>query len=153
MAPAEKHAWGSLIAMGLIYYYFQMRMLDGWGIVSTTPKDLLGLYIVVVVLSIISESVIAAILANKKLGDIEKDERDIQIEARANGNEHLFLIAAINIFLFHVIADAAFENHILPRYDLTDLSSLVFVLFSVLFAGEAVKRISIIYLYNNHSEG
>ncbi len=147
MAAAEKHAWGSLIALGAIYYYFQMRMLAGWGLADITAEDVFWVYITVIVLSIIAEGVIAAFIASKETGDIEKDERDLAIEARATGAEHLFLIAAINIFLFHIIADAAFANHIFPRADLTDLRAIVFILFSLLFIGEAIKRVFTIYYY------
>lgn len=147
MAAAEKHAWGSLIALGAVYWYFQMRMLNGWIIVDTPPMKLLWLYITVVVLSIIAESIVAAIIANKKTGDIEKDERDHFIESRANRAEHIFLIAAINIFLFHIIADQAYANHIFPRTDLTNINAVVFILFTLLFVGEGIKRAFTIYYY------
>lgn len=147
MAAAEKQAWASLIALGAIYYYFQMRMLAGWGLADLSAEDIFWVYISVVALSIIAEGVIAAFIANKKAGDIEKDERDDAIEARATGAEHLFLVASINIFLFHIIADAAFANHIFPRADLTDLRAVVFILFSLLFIGEAIKRVFTIYYY------
>lgn len=158
MAAAEKHAWGSLIALSAIYYFFQMRVTKGsifseWGLADVTARDLFWVYIVVIVLSVISEAIIAAFVANKKTGDIEKDERDHFIEARASAAEHWFLVIAINIFLFHIIADAAFENHIFPSADLTDLRALVFILFTILFAGEAIKRAFTIYYHRIGATG
>ena len=153
MASAEKYAWASLIALAAIYFFFQMRLLAGWGVADVSAEELFWVYITVIVLSIISEGIIVAVFEGKSQGAIEKDERDLLIEAKANGAEHLFLVAAINIFLFHVIADAAFENHIFPRVDVADLTTLVFILFSVLFAGEAIKRLFTIYYYRTGTAG
>ena len=158
MTAAEKHAWGSLAALSAIYYFFQMRMLKGsifgeWGLADLSAKDIFWVYIVVIILSIVAESVIVAFIADKKTGDIEKDERDHFIDAKAAGGEHLFLIVAINIFLFHIIADAAFDNHIFPTADLTDLRAIVFILFTLLFVGEAIKRVLTIYYYRAGGAG
>jgi len=153
MTMAEKHAWGSLIALGSVYYFFQMRLLDGWGVADVSSEHLFWTYILVIVFSIVAEGTIAAFFADKKTGNIEKDERDYMIEARANSAEHLFLIVSINIMLFHIIADAAFDNHLFPSINLSDLPSLVFVLFSLLFVGEGIKRIFTIYYYRAGEAG
>ena len=147
MSKVEQHAWASLIALVAVFYYFQMRMLDGWTIVETTPKGLFSLYVMVIVMSIVAEGVIAAVIANKKIGDIEKDERDLFIEARAARVEHVFLLVAINVLIFHMLADAAYANHIFPSIELTDISTLFFALFSTLFIGEVARRVATIFYY------
>ena len=152
MSQFEKYSWASLITLGAIYAWFAHRMLDGWSVVDQPAKELFFVYIAVVVLSIIAESVIAGVLAaqNARRGgkrDIDKDERDLAVEAKASRNEHCFLLVAINVVVFHILADAAFANHVFPRIDLTDIATLFFVLFTILFAGEAIKRISTIVYY------
>ncbi len=145
MARAEQYAWLSLGGLVAVYWFFQMRMLDGLTVASQSAEALFGVFIAVIVLTIIIESVIAGGLAAR--GRLEKDERDRHIEAQANLNERLFLVVALNVFVGHLLADNAFANHVLPSVDLTRPEVLFFVLFSILFAGEFVKRATTLWLY------
>ena len=142
----EWQAWASLLLLGAVFGWFQMRMLDGFAVVDQSPRKLLGVYIVVIAAMTIAEIVIAA-LSKGFGGKVRRDERDIAIEARANQNERLFIIAAVNILLWQALMEGAFAGHALPKIDLTSLPVLFFWLFAVLFAGEMVKRLSTIWLY------
>ncbi len=149
MSRAEQYSWASLVGLCAIFWWFQARMLDGFSIADQSAGDLFEVYVVVIAVSTFVEIVIAAVLAPGK--SIEKDERDHAINALANQNERYFLIIAVNVLVFHLLADAAFGNHILPRIDLTQHATLFFLLFSLMFGGEAVKRISTIWLYRAQS--
>lgn len=148
MARAEQYSWASLVALVAIFAWFQMRMLDGWTIVDQSAPTLFGVYILVIVAATIAESMIAGALwlVGGRHG-IERDERDQAIEARANQNERIFMIAAVNVLIWQAIWEGMLGVHGLPRIDLTRLPALVFVLFALLFGGELVKRVSTIWLY------
>lgn len=145
MSRAEQYSWASLIALCVVFWWFQMRMLDGMTIVDQPAGALFEIYLFVIAASVILEILIAAILAPGK--SIAKDERDLAIEAQANLNERLFMISAINVVIWQALWEGLLDGHALPRIDLTRLPTLIFVLFAILFAGEAVKRVSTIILY------
>lgn len=148
MARAEQYSWASLVALVAIFAWFQMRMLDGWAIVDQSAPTLFGVYLFVIAAATIAEGVIAGLLwlLGGRHG-IERDERDHAIEARANQNERIFIIAAVNVLIWQAIWEGMVGVYGLPRIDLTRLPALVFALFALLFGGELVKRVSTIWLY------
>lgn len=144
MARAEQYAWLSLIALGAIYFWFQMRILDGWTVAEQSAQTLLWVYFVVIGLSTVAEIVIAATISRgKRLAD----ERDRMIELMASQAERAFIIIAINALVWQALWEGALQGHRLPRIGLGHLPTLFFWLFTVLFAGEAVKRIATILHY------
>jgi len=145
VSRAEQYSWASLIALCVVFWWFQMRMLDGLTIVDQPAGALFEIYFFVIAASVFLEIVIAAILTPGRT--IAKDERDLAIEARANLNERLFMIGAINVVIWQALWEGLLDGHSLPRIDLTSLPTLIFVLFAILFAGEAVKRLSTIILH------
>ena len=148
MARAEQYSWASLVALVAIFGWFQMRMLDGWTIVDQPASRLFWVYIVVITAATIAEGLIAGALSLLVRGQtIERDERDQAIEARANQNERIFIIVAVNVLIWQALWEGLLGAHSLPRLDITRLSALIFVLFALLFGGEMVKRVSTIWLY------
>ena len=148
MSRAETYSWASLAALAAIFAWFQMRMLDGVSIVDQPARKLLDVYLLTLVALVFTETAIASLLGARTE---TMDERDHAIEARANLNERLFLIAAVNVVIWQALMEGAFAGHDLPRIDLGRLPTLFFVLASILFAGEAVKRVSTIWLYRVQS--
>jgi len=148
MAQAQKYSIYSLITTGLIYYYFQMRMLHGWGMADISIGDMVQTYIAVIILFVISEAVIAGFLGVRSgKNSIEKDERDLLIERRAEQYSSWFMFAAINVVILHLLADGLYADHRLIQIDLTNVPTLFFVLFTILFGATIVMRISTILLY------
>lgn len=146
MTRTEKYSWLSLAATVAIYWYFQMRMLDGWSIAEQNPMRLFWIYVTVVVMSIIAEGAIAGGLAVRKAG-VDSDERDAAIDAKASRNEHWFIVVAINVAVIHLLAGAAYPGDMAVTLPLTSTASVFFVLFSILYAGHAVKLVSTIVYY------
>ena len=148
MSRSEQYSWASLLALTAVFAWFQMRMLDGVSIVDQPARKLLDVYLLTLVALVFTETAIASLLGARTE---TMDERDHAIEARANLNERLFLIAAVNVVIWQALMEGAFAGHDLPRIDLGRLPTLFFVLASILFAGEAVKRVSTIWLYRVQS--
>ncbi|MFZ5618882.1 MAG: hypothetical protein ACOZAA_16325 [Pseudomonadota bacterium] len=151
MSRAEQYSWASLIVLSAVFWWFQMQMLDGWAIADQPAPNLLKIYFSVFLASTIAEVAIAIILRIAGGGRIDRDERDHAIEARANQNERIFFLVVINVIIWQSIWDGVFADLPLPRIDLASLPSLVFVMFTILFAGEMVKRVSTIWLYRSQS--
>lgn len=144
MTRAEQYAWSSLIALGAVYFWFQMRLLDGWTVADQSADRLLWTYFVTIALSTVAEIVIASVIAR---GKRLVDERDHVIESRANQAERIFIIIAINVLIWQALWEGALKGHRLPRIDLAHLPTLFFWLFTILYAGEAVKRVATILHY------
>lgn len=147
MTRAEQYAWASLAAMASVYWFFQMRLLDGAEVADQAPARLLWTYFTVIALATIAEIIIAGALGAVHGKSVAKDERDHAIEARANQNERLFIIAAVNVVVWQALWENLIPDHVMPHIDLTQPAALFFWLFTILFAGEAVKRVTTLWLY------
>jgi hypothetical protein len=79
--------------------------------------------------------------------EVEADERDHAIEARANLTSYWFMAASLNVIVLHVLLNAAYGGHDLPQLNLTSLTGIAFALLFVLASAEVVKRIAIIWNY------
>lgn len=152
LTRSEGQAYASLALLIAVFAWFQMRMMDGWTIVQQPASELLGVYFVVLVVSTLAEILISAAGAALTGGRrIERDERDFAIAARAQQNERLFIIVAVNVLIWQALWEGALEGHALPKIDITSLPTLFFCLFAVLFGGEIVKNLSTIWLYRTQS--
>lgn len=147
MSRAEQYSWASLLGLVAVFWWFQMRLLDGVHIVDLPASALLGVYIAVIAATTVIEIAIAAVLAAMSGKSTAKDERDVAIDRQASLNERIFMIAAINILIWQALMEGVFGRHPYPRIDLSHLPTLFFSLFAVLFGGEIVKRISTILLH------
>ncbi len=148
MSQAEKYSWASLVTTGLIFWFFQMRMLDGWQVVDRSGPALLGTYLTVVVMFIIAEAIIGVTIAlTSGKHDIEKDERDKAIEARANQFAFYFLIVAINVIIVHLLAGNISDEWQLQIIDLTSPASVFFALFTILVIAHLIEQIATLVSY------
>jgi amino acid permease len=157
MTHAERYAWLSLVAWTGIMFFLLMKFTDGveilgqsigLTIVEQSAGKLLWTYVTLAVVAIVAESIIASILAARAgNASVERDERDVAIEARANLTSYWFMAAALNVIVIHVLANAAYGGHTLPQLNLTSLTGVAFALLFVLTAAEIVKRIAIIWNY------
>jgi hypothetical protein len=147
MSEHEKYAWLSLIGSGLVWLFFEMRMLDGWQLADVSARHMLWTYVTVVVLMIVLHAVSAGIVAAQGRGDVQKDERDHAIEARADRIEGYVVLAAINVLIIQALAQTAYTGRSLARIELTSVPALVFALISVLFLGHIGKQVATIWSY------
>ena len=106
MSFQEKSAWGSLIAIGLIAYWFFPAAFDVAGS-SNDPADLLVLSIGCIVGLIIIEVVYHSIVAAK--GSAESDERDALINLWAERNSGWVLAIGLFWLVGHIVAASAVD--------------------------------------------
>lgn len=157
MTQAERYAWISLVAWLAILFFLLTRFTAGFEVFGQTlgltvveqpAGRLLWTYVSLAVIAIVAESVIAGVLAAQAGKDgVEKDERDLAIEVRANLASYWFMAAALNVIVIHVLANAAYGGHTLPQLNLTSLTGVAFALLLVLTVAEIVKRMAVIWNY------
>ena len=152
MSKVQQYSWGSLITTGLVYLYFQMRMLDGWRVVEQSANLLFWTYITVIVLAIVAEGILSGFVFARNKGEVDMDERDKSIDARAEANAGIFLAIGLNIIILHAIASQAFPGKtfigLSENLYLETPAQILFVLMSVLFISHWVKLITSLYLYS-----
>lgn len=147
MSHHEKFAWGSLFASLLIWSFLTMRMTDGGAVVNVSPGHMIWTYGAVVVLMIAAHALIAGLLHARAGSELEKDERDLAIAARAERIEGVVVLVAVNVLIIQALAQAAFAGHALPRIDLGTLPVLFYALLTVLFLGHTTSQAVTIWLY------
>jgi hypothetical protein len=159
MTQAERYAWLSLMAWLLILFFLVARFTTGYEflgqtigltIVEQSAAQLLVTYVTLgIVAAILEVLIIVPMVIRTGHGDIIRDERDRAIDARANAIGYVFLAGMLHVIVFHVLANAAFGGHILPRIDLASLTGVAFALLFVLTSAEIVKRVAVIFQYHS----
>ncbi len=144
MTLLEQRTLWTFVASGLIFLWFQHRMLDGWRVAEQSPSDILSVLVVVVVLTIGAYAAIATVLAVRMKGAVAADERDALIESKATRNELAAVYVLVNIGAFQLLLNAAYSSPFLPMIELTHLPTLAFALFTLLWVGEFVRLASIL---------
>jgi len=142
MTFKEKSAWGSLLALGLVsYWYFPaaFAVAGNRGAAAELIAISIGCVIVLVVIEIIYHAVIAS------KGDGVQDERDVFINLKAERIAGFALGIGLFTLVGQIIASEAIDS-ITPAATMTTLTIAVWILF-VLTVAEVAKLISQIAYY------
>jgi heme/copper-type cytochrome/quinol oxidase subunit 2 len=145
MSLKVKESLALLVASGLIYAWFAHRMLDGWRVADQSADDVMWVLIAAVVVTGIVYGIVSAVLAGFNRDKIAEDERDAAIDNKAARNELFVLNALINIFIFQILAQTAYDQSINLHVAYDHLPTLTFILFTALWIGEWVRLGSILW--------
>lgn len=152
----EKYAALAALATTAIWAFVAMRLTDGFAVVDVPARHLLWTYVAAVALTAGTHGAIAAALARARatavaLGrvpaGVEQDERDREIEARAERIEGWLVLAGVNVLVIHTIATAAYAHGRALPIDLSRTTTLVFALLTVLYLGHLAKQLVTLWLY------
>lgn len=142
MSFQEKSAWGSLIILALVSYWFFPAALDIAGN-STNPAELYVLMIGCVVTLIIFEVIYHTIIAVAgRTGHTDRDERDRLFVMRAERNAMFILWTGLFWIVGHILMSAATEE----VASLSMLEIAVWILFA-LSASEFAKLATQVWYY------
>jgi len=122
-------------------------MTDSWAVVNVSPGHMIWTYGAVVVLMIAAHALIAGLLHALAGSELEKDERDLAIAARAERIEGVVVLVAVNVLIIQALAQAALAGHALPHIELGTLPVLFYALLTVLFLGHITSQAATIWLY------
>jgi len=139
MTFKEKSAWGSLVALALIAYWFFPDAFDA-ATYAADPGRLVGLSIGCIIALIIIEAIYQSVIAAADGG--ASDERDALINLKAERIAGYVLGIALFTLVGRIIAVEAFE----VAETMTALTIAVWILFT-LTVSEIAKLISQIAYY------
>jgi hypothetical protein len=136
----EKSAWGLLVGIGIVSYFYFPAAFD---IADSVPHgaSLIGISIIGVIALVIIEAVYHAIIAVSSR-DQSKDERDRIFDLKSERNASLVLGIGLFWLVGHIIATHSIED----KVPVSGLSIAVWILFA-LTVSEVAKLISQIWYY------
>lgn len=168
MSEQERQSWMTLFADVCVFTVFWKKMVHGKSIANYDPSSLMGVYIGIIVLTIVIHVIIASIFALRTpKNDSGKDERDIEIERKGARNAFWVVSILINIIIFTLLM----ENSLGSEYqgifsqlfsafnqngdwsDKTNIMSLLtpshmfFALMGTAFVGDIVYRATMVLAY------
>ena len=157
MSQYERYAWASLIAWVLILFLLMTQISAGldaliakFGPLVQQPAalSLLGNYVFIGILAVVAEVAIQLALILPKGGsDLEKDERDRAIGARAHLTSYWFTAVALNLVFMHALMTAAFGGQASWLFQISSVVSVCFALLVVLVMAEIVQRAALVLQY------
>ena len=139
MTFKEKSAWGSLVALALVAYWFFPKAFDA-ATHAADPGRLVGISIGCIIALIIIEAIYQSVIAAADGG--ASDERDALINLKAERIAGYVLGIALFSLVGHIIAVEAFA----VAETMTALTIAVWILFT-LTVSEVAKLISQVAYY------
>jgi len=153
MSEPERQSWMTLIVDICVFTIFIKAMTSGQfpdnlRVDTRNAPGLVGVYIWVIVATIIIHGVIASIFALRgKASGLERDERDIEIERKGAPNGFWVVSIAINIIIFQLLAENSLPDDYAPLFSVLSPSHMFFALMTTMFLGDIVYRASIVLAY------
>lgn len=153
MTETERRAWTTLFVDGTILALFidkMTRFSEGMFQIKTiSPGDMLGLFIGIVVITIILHAVIAGIFAARSTRKTaqKQTKRDIRIERTGSAFGFNILTVALNLLLLGLVAQYSAEHFKLNLIDFTNPSHLFFLIMSMSLFADVIKNLAMIVSY------
>ena len=156
MSEPERRSWANLIVDICVFSVFIKSMTSGnfpssLGMNTHSAGEMVGLYIWIIIVTIILHAIIAGIFAARAKGDgYEKDERDADIERRGARNGFWFVSIAINIIIFQLLVEHSLPADYKPLFSVLSPSNLFFALMGTMFVGDIIYRATMVRAYHGH---
>ena len=153
MSEPERKSWITLMADLCVFSIFIKSMTSGrfpnsLSIDTNEASGLVGVYILVIVATIIIHVIIAGIFAVRgKAGGFERDERDAIIERKGARNGFWVISIAINIVIFQLLLGYSMPSGFGPLFSVMSPSHMFFALMATMFLGDIVYRMTMVIAY------
>lgn len=157
MSQYERYAWLSLLAWCGILVLLMTQISGGLDAViarfgpavqQPAALALLANYVFIGLLAAVAEVTIQLALILPRGGsDLEKDERDRIIDARAHLTSYWFTAAALNTLFMHALLSVAFGAQMPLLFESTTVVSVAFALLVVMVVAEIVQRAALVLQY------
>ncbi len=153
MSEPERQSWITLMADIFVFSIFVKsmtsgRFANGLSVDTQDPSGLVGVYIWIIVATIIIHGIIASIFALRGKADgLERDERDIEIERKGARNGFWVVSIAINIIIFQLLIENTIPSGYEPLFSVQSPSHMFFALMATMFIGDIVYRATMVLAY------
>ncbi len=157
MSEPERQSWATLIADICVFSIFIKSMTSGrlprnFRVESGSASELIGVYVWVIVVTIIIHAVIASIFALRgKAEGFERDERDVEIERKGARNGFWVVTIVINIIIFQLLVENSLSSDYQALIAVASPSNMFFALMGTMFLGDIVYRATMVWAYRGPS--
>lgn len=153
MSEPERQSWITVMADICVFTIFIKAMTSGripgnLRVDTSDAAGLVGVYIWIIVATIIIHGVIASIFALRgRTSGLERDERDIEIERKGARNGFWLVSIAINIIIFQLLVENSLPDDYAPLFSVLSPSHMFFALMTTMFLGDIVYRATMVLAY------
>lgn len=148
MSETHRRAWATLIVDVAVFSYFLRKMITSVSVNDFAPSELVGIFIGIIITTIILHAIIASVFAlRKRDDDIDlKDERDILIERKGASYGFGFLAVFVNILAGQLLLETTLTEYT-GLTVVNNTSHMFFVLVAAAFIGDIIKNAVMVMSY------
>jgi len=144
MSKQEILSWTSLATSSAVLFFYVIINFGWPGMLSDYQAGFVKLFVNVFWIALAIELIIGL---TEKRSRVDKDERDVSIEALGIRNAYYFICVVLAVLLVHIFISLNMAD-VNPRFAETASPWVILhVLFLTLFLGSSIKRITMIHQY------
>ena len=152
MSEGERQAWITLIADGAVFAWFWQKSTIGLSpkLIHTNIEEFGAILLGVVFLTIILHAVIASIFdIRKRKGDVEIDERDVEIERKGAHWGYRLMQWGVGGIIVTMVMHAGIGPDYVPPISIEKPAEIIFALLVVSYTADLVKQGLMIQAYRS----
>ncbi|GLQ23510.1 hypothetical protein GCM10007853_13840 [Algimonas ampicilliniresistens] len=150
MSEPERQSWVTLIADGLVFVWFWKVMAPGWSLMpdNFSPSELGGLYLKLVIITIIYHAVISAAFALKSRNEgLDRDERDVEIQSAGARAGYSALQIGLGVVIVTALLGYVIGETYTPPISLDTPVQFLFALTMVSYGADLLRHAVIVLRY------
>lgn len=149
MSEPQRQSWITLIADGMVFIWFLRRMLDGQSLVTLSPGELIGVFVIVIGWTIAAHIIIALVFETRKKGKGQQaDERDADIARRGDRTGYYVLCGFVNVFIFGYLVENAAGEDFQGPISVASPTAVFFWLMVAAYVADLSKQITKLRYYH-----
>ena len=150
MSETERQSWIVLLADGAVLIWFWKKMTFNWQLQPEAMSlEAFGALIIgLIILTIILHAVIAAVFdARKRKGDVERDERDVNIERKGAHAGYRFLQIGVGVIMFGIFMSHGLGADYQSDYRMETPVQIIYYIMIVSYIADLIKHGVMIHAY------
>ena len=152
MSETERQSWITLIADSIVLAWFWKAMAPGWSLIPTVtePEAVGRVFLSVVVLTIVTHAVIAAVF-NLRRGkdDIELDERDRDAQGYGSHVGYLAMYFGVGATMLALLSGYVFPEDVGGPFKIMTVVHALFVLVILSYLADLARNVAMILRYRS----
>lgn len=150
MSETQRQSWIVLLADGAVLIWFWKKMTFNWQLhPEAMSLDAFGRLIInLIILTIILHAVIAAVFeVRKRKGEVERDERDVNIERKGAHAGYRFLQFGVGAIIFCIFMTHEFAGDYQSPYHMETPVQIIYYILIASYIADLIKHGVMIHAY------
>ena len=150
MSEPERQSWITLLADGMVFIWFWKSIAPGWSLSPDhlSPAETGGLFLKLIFVTIFYHAIIGAVFAlRRRKGDVDKDERDLEIQAFGSSIGYTALYLGVGVVIVGILMSYVIGVGYTPSISFTTPVEILFSLVFVSYAADLLRHTAIVTRY------